>query len=180
MEQDSKAVENYINYVQDKINQIKDTSDLIEDLHILPQRLNYALANYIDVHLGLQAEYQRLIKEKKKLEKSFNMWWDEKFVETRDALRVTRSASSSLSVKEIESQLRVDNKKSYMEKTEEIEDLQEQTDFIKTLIDIWNKEDKILVTLSNNMRTEMISLSVEDRANRRPVSKKAKRRLVDD
>ncbi len=163
--------DNYLEYVQAAIQDINEYSDLVRDGQIIPARLHIVMAKYVRIAGALQMEFQRVKTQHKRYSEKFQMWQDEKIVFTRDELRSSRPASSSISMKEIETQVRVDNRKEYQKWREELLNLEEKLEFLKSLAKIWDKEDNLLVTLSHNMRSEMKSLSIIDRANAQPKSK---------
>jgi hypothetical protein len=158
---------NYIEYVEQQIRRLKETSRLIQDGHILPYKVNKALAEYEEVSLGLTAEYQRVKTINKVLNRKYQAWWDEKFLEARDSLNGDRVKSKFASKAEIESQTRHNNKREYFEWQDKLDESESKVRFILRLIDNWRKEDQILIQLSKNMTTEIRALYVQSDAGRK-------------
>jgi len=163
MEEDLTTLdEQYIEYVQQQLNNLKETERLIEEGHVLPYRVNRALAEYNRIHAMLIIEYQRVKTINNRLKKRHKMWWDEKFIEARDKLNSDRTSSKYASKGEIESQARVDNKVEHLEWEDKLDIAEAKTRLLIRLLDAWSRNERILTQLSNNMRSEMRALYVEE------------------
>lgn len=158
--------QDYIEFVQEKIKEMKSTARLIREGQVIPARLNTCLAQYTEVNLMLVAEYQNQKTEHKRLEELFQLWWDKKFIASRNLLNEDRAKTKFASKAEIDSQTRIDNEKEYVEKKRELSESESRVRFMLRLIDSWKSQKDILVNLSQNMRTEMKALYVEDWANK--------------
>jgi hypothetical protein len=174
---EDSRIENYLDFVQTNVQLLKDSANLIKEDTILPYRINACIAQYVEVALMLNSEYQRKKWEHKELTREYAKWWDKKFLMARDKLNSERTSSKFASQKEIESQTRVDNESEYEEWQEKLDACVAQSDFLIRQIDIWKKQDQLLITLSNNMRTEMRALSIDDRIDRR---EPPRRKLADE
>ena len=163
MEEDLTTLdEQYIEYVQQQLNNLKETEKLIEEGHVLPYRVNKALAEYQRIHDMLIIEYQRVKTINNRLKKRHKMWWDEKFLEARDKLNSDRTSSKFASKAEIESQARVDNKVEHLEWEDKLDIAEAKTRLLIRLLDSWSKNERILIQLSRNMQSEMKALYVDE------------------
>jgi len=154
--------------VNSQIEDFRKYSKLVDTMtnEVTPFEINSALACYTDVGVALNGEYQRKKIEHNKLLRLFEEWYDEKLVETRKRLQEeSTSKSIKASLKEIESELRYNNKEKYYELQEQITEAESSVSFVLRLIDQWKKHSDILINLSQNMRTELRSLSIENRVN---------------
>lgn len=161
---------NYQEYVNKHIEKYKKYQQLINknSNEISPMLINRALAQYNDVWDMLIGEYQKYKDELIDLEDEMNDWFDEKFVEVRhELINEIESKTVKLAVKEIETELKVRYSKTYRQYREAIKIVEKKKRFILRQIDKWKKFDGILNTLSNNLRSEMKALSLENRMNRK-------------
>jgi hypothetical protein len=159
-------MEDYIKFVEEQIKVYQKRSNLVVDGEVPFTEVNRVLAEYSQVNLALIAEYNRKKKEKHDIEFAYQKWWDRRFVETRNKMIAeTESKTIKISVKEIEAQVRYENEEKYEEWLNKKTSAEYQVRFMIRLLDNWKKIDTILVTLSNNARQEMKSLSIETRAS---------------
>lgn len=161
--------QDYVDYVETQLTVYKNATELIQDGNgeITPSEINKSLGEYSRVQVGLIAEYKRLQAQQQKMQNEFTLWWDEKFVEKRRELNPTSSpASKWLSKYEVESEVRVANKTEYLQRKEALDDMEARVSFLKGLLDAWKRHGDIIVSLSHNMRSELRSLSLEDRSNK--------------
>lgn len=178
-------IDDYISFVQETIQKYSDVGDLIRGDQVHPQELNRALALYFNANLSLNAEYQRAKAEQLDLELQFEEWWDTKFEEARDQILKEYEESRSIkpAVKEFESRARNANREAYTSWKRKLAAAENKTRFLLRLLDLFKKYDNILTTISQNMRSELRSLSLEDRMNKDPKENKVRahsgRRLVD-
>lgn len=173
--EEKTAEEKYVEYVLDFIEEYKRQTKLI-DRHdmILPSFLNRAIGEYGSHSATLTAEYARLAGYLSRTNRQYKQWWDKVFLSARTKLYNERTGTKTISVKEIESTARVDNESKYEEFNNAIEDTQLKLNFIGDLISFWKKQDNMLNNLSYNMRSELKSLSVQDRANGKTEQEKDK------
>lgn len=163
--EDNLQLEVYLEYVNIQISKMGEMCDLIKEGDITPQTINWALANYTPIGVGLNGEYQRIKDLSTDYQLEYKEWWDEIFLEARDKLNDGRATSKFASKSEIESQARLDNKDRYRKWQMKLSELENKVRFIIRQIDIWKKHDSILTNLSMNMRSEMKALSIEERVN---------------
>lgn len=161
----------YIDYVEDTIDKYSKISKLVNNNDISPQEINYALGSYLEVCLMLNAEYQRRKIEHLDLEQEYSIWYDEKFEEAKQSvLNEYKDTKIKPSLKEFEIRLRTMNSFEYISWQKKIQEAEAKMRFILRLMDDFSRFDRILTTLSHNMRSEMISLSVENRMNSDPTT----------
>jgi len=162
--------EEYLEYVQDTIKKFSKIGDLIQNDEISPIQLNRALAQYYDISLMLNAEYQRQKIEHAYLETEYQIWYDEHFELAKNMVREEYSESKSIkpSVKEYETTLRRHFKTEWRDWDLRMKQSEAKVQFLLRLRETLNKYDNILTAISYNMRSEMKSLSIEDRSNAHP------------
>jgi hypothetical protein len=146
----------FCKFVNDQVQKLKQYELLIHDHSISLQDINFALGSNLKVCLALNAYYQSLLSEMDVIEKSYQVWWDEKFVETSQRLNPDdKPAAKYRGVKEIESFIRFENKEEYIKKSSEIDKLRLKINFIKDLKEDWSKNQFSMKTLSSNIKSEM-------------------------
>lgn len=168
MVETSKLVENYIDYVQKTIQEFSEVGELIINNEISPLKLNNSLAKFYSISLALNAEYQRQKINHSILETEYQLWYDEKFIESKRKVisEYENSRSIKPSVKEFEIELRRSYRDEWRDWDLLLKESEAKTQFLLRLRETLNKYDNILTTISNNMRSEMRSLSIESRSNK--------------
>jgi hypothetical protein len=163
----TKLIEDYIKYVQKTLETFSDIGNLINNGEISPNLLNTALAKYYNTSLALNSEYQRQKINHSVLETEYQVWYDEKFLESKKLVITEYSESKSIkpSVKEYEITLRSTFKAEWLEWDLKLKESEAKTQFLLRLRESLNKYDSILTTIANNMRSEMRSLSIDQRSN---------------
>jgi hypothetical protein len=68
-------------------------------------------------------------------------------------------------VKEYEAEMKLRHETEYWDWQDKVTSSENKTSFILRLVEAWKAYDKILVTLSSNMRGEMYALSLDNRIN---------------
>lgn len=162
-----KIISDYIEYVQKTIEKFSKIGSLISDNNISSHLLNMALAQYYDISLVLNSEYQRQKIEHALLETDYQIWYDEKFSYAKEIVRAEYEDSKSIkpSVKEYEVTLRRTFKDEWRKWDLDIKESEARVQFLLRMRESLNKYDGILTTLSHNLRSEIKSLSIEDRSN---------------
>lgn len=176
----SEVIEEYIEYVQDQIENFQRNTSLIRDGHILPETLNRALGEYGSISAMLIAEYQRAKVKHYELESEFNDWWDTKVTEAREEILANIEGKKYPAYKEYELVAKRDNLAQYRKYQDSLYAAERRVSFMRRLIDTYKKQDQILVNLSLNMRSELKTLSLEDRMNANPKKRKARRSVKVD
>lgn len=160
----------YINYVNKQIKKFGKTAKLIENDSITPQALNRSLGEYLEINLGLLAEYQRAKLNEALLTDQYQQWYDKAFVNIKSQMNSDSDSNKTIkfALKEYETQLRHQYNKEYYEWASKIREAHMKVRFLLRIVDLYKKYDNILTTLSSNMRSEIRSLSIENRMNANP------------
>jgi len=158
----------YINYVNTQIEKFGRTAKLIENNSISPESLNRALGEYLEVNLALLAEYQRAKLNEASIADQYQQWYDKAFTNVKEQMNADSEKSIKFALKEYEIQLRHQYSKEYYEWSSRIKKSQMKVRFLLRIVDLYKKYDNILTTLSANMRSEIKSLSIENRMNANP------------
>lgn len=159
----------YIKFVEEQIAQWKSNIKLIRSgtIQVSPELLNKALGEYEEINLALIAEYERYKFQYEQEREKFNIWYDEIFESSRTSLNdPTLPAAKWASKSEIESHARVLNKNQFIEWKTQLNTMQAKVSFFRRLLDSWGRLDKILVTLSTNLRSQLGALSIQSRASK--------------
>ena len=159
---------NYIIFVENTMAEYKETMQLAKDDHLTPSRLNTALANYMVTGDKLLGMYAVAKAERLAVETNFEEWHDDKFMGVKQKVQAQLDKDGKTSkpaVKELETQVRVENKIEYyaLKRQTELAIFKER--YFLRLVERFNRYDHILVALSNNMRQEMRTLNLENRMN---------------
>jgi hypothetical protein len=173
-------IENYIQYVMKKTSEYEKNVTLVnENNEITPELLNRALAEYIPISFAIISEYQRAKSDKFIIERKYNDWYNFKFVEVRKKMieEIDNSKTIKIAVKEIEAQITVDYNKDYNEWQEKIAEADFRVSFLRRILDQMKKFDSILTNLSNNLRQEIRSFSLQDRINNDPTKNKIRQEI---
>jgi hypothetical protein len=154
----------YMTYVKYMLDKYRSYTELIHDNDITPSSVNSALANYSKVQLCLIAELKRKNAMLHYATQEYNNWYSNKYSETRKKLTSEiESKSVKLGQKEIEYEMRV----LFSEEMQKLEDkvffAEEGVSYLTKILTAWDNFSKMLTSLSNNMRTEMITLNIGDR-----------------
>lgn len=173
----SETVSNYIEFVEEQIDQFQRNTSLISDDHLTPRVINRALAEYGTNSAALISEYQRAKIEHYEIESEFQDWWDAKIVEAREDVLSNVEGKKWPAYKEYEVVAKQNNIEKYREYQDKVLVAERKVSFLQRLLDTWKKQDQILVTLAHNMRAEMKALSLDDRSNVEP---KRRRKLKED
>jgi hypothetical protein len=155
----------YADFVNKKIQYIKRYSDLIQAGQITPENLNHALASYSGINNWLVTEYEKESLKYDFTKCEFEAEWDVWFLASKDKLNSSRVSSKFASNNEIEAEARVSNRDEYLRWKKILIAQERSVSFYRRLLDNWKKQGDVLVTLSNNMRSEMKAIMVNDFAN---------------
>lgn len=163
----SQVIEDYVAYVQDKINEFKKSSELIDMVQnqVTPEKINRNLAVYTSVNGALNAEYQRKKAELSLIKRQYQRWFDEKYSHIKTQMYQGRPQSFKVSGSEIESELRFKFDPEYQEWQDKLLATELASDFILRLLDQWKTHSQIIIALSHNIRQELFSLSLDGRVN---------------
>ena len=170
----------YIEFVNDHVARYHQYTELVRDaIEITPEVINTALVNYGKVYDMLIAEYYRKKADLKEVQMNYEEWWDDKFCTVRrDINKYDVAGTKWLSKQEIESEVRNQNKEEYKKWQSQLFKAEQESNFLSRKLEQWKKLDNILINISFNMRSELKSLSLENRMNKRldnPIRKIVKR-----
>lgn len=164
-EENKKIIENYIKFVQENIERFSDIGHLTRLTEVPIDLIYKALAKYYDVSLMLNSEYQRVKIDHEMLKQEYEMWYAEKFeVAKSEVASECASSKTKPALKEFEMRLKVKFALEYASYQRRLTVAECECDFFIRLRETLLRYDQILVTLSANMRSEMKSLSIENRA----------------
>ena len=158
---------NYLEFVEEQIANFKKASALIDETRneVTPMMLNSSLAIYSRVSAMLNSEYQRHKWQVTQLKRAFDREWDQWFSTKKAQMYEDKPKSFKLAVSEIESEVRVEHAEEYKRLQDAVVEAEMACEFLVRLMDQWKAHAKILEILSNNMRQEISSLSIENRMN---------------
>ena len=163
MEEDTLSKE-YIEFVMTTIANYRKYSDrLTSDLsEVHPQDVQYILANYQSVKLGLLSEVGRRQSAYRQMKRQFNLWWNTCTSVARTELiaNITKGGKYP-AVKDYTLQAEENNKEEYARRQEELQNAEDKLEFMKSLRDDWGSFQYILQVLNSNMTSELRSLSVD-------------------
>lgn len=132
------TVEKYIIYVQEKIEKIKKAVESLNKIDAQVVDVRDVLANRFQVTMTLQMEYQRMKADYKSEKMKFDIWWADKYAEMRKELNPdSKPGSKWLSKSDIESEAIRQNKQEYINHRSSLEDIENQKEFLRSLIDAW-------------------------------------------
>ena len=122
-----------------KIKLVDKALDSLNKVDVQHIDIREVLRNRVGVTNILNIEYQRKRSEYKATKMNFDIWWAEKYSEQRKLLNPdSKPGNKWLSKSDIESEAIVKNRNEYFSKRSELEDIENQKDFLKQLIDSWN------------------------------------------
>jgi hypothetical protein len=165
-------VAKHMEFVTEFFNRYKETVKLIYDDQILHTEVNKALGLYEEIAISLNTAYQAVVREEESVKKQFRRWYDKKFEEAKreviqDYININRESKGAAvkpALKEFEVRIRTSNEEEYNYFEDIQEELHRKVRYIIRCINDFKKFDGLLVTLSQNLRQEMKSMSIEKRA----------------
>jgi hypothetical protein len=161
-------VEDYIVFVQENIAKFKDIGQLIRRDEVAIDRVFKAMANYYNICISLNQEYQRLKIEKVNFEIEYEAQYAEWFQEAKAALySANEEKKAKPALKEIEQQIIASHRFDYFIWKKRLAGAEAKCDFFIRLRETLNKYDGILTGLASSMRCELRALSIMDRAEDR-------------
>jgi hypothetical protein len=166
-----KIVERYVGFVEEILSKYRKLGELIDSENfVTPDRINYALAMWYQCFDGIEAEYQRAKIQHRALSLEFQAWEDQKFEEAKIDVISDYKESKNIkpSLKEFDTRMRKLNREEYLRKKMELEEMDSKVRFLLKQREKLSKYDATLTTMSYNSRSEMKSLSLEDRMNATP------------
>jgi hypothetical protein len=126
------------------------------------------MANYYNVCISLNQEYQRYKIEKVDLEIEYEAKYAEWFQEAKTSLySANEQKKAKPALKEIEQQIIATHRLDYFIWKKRLAGAEAKCDFFIRLRETLNKYDGILTGLAASMRSELRALGIEDRAENR-------------
>lgn len=164
----------------ERIEYINSIGNLIRDGEIPTETINEALANSFAIQRYLNGLSETMLAEDNDLKVDYNIWYAEvsKIAETK--LSEGMPLSKTISDTKIKNQVIIDNKSEYKEWQNRLNLSERRVSFYSSLKDAWKTYTKHITELSCNMRSELMCLRVEDRANRDLQKEKFIRHVKDE
>ena len=172
------SVDTYISYVNGIIRKYKKLRSVVNEAgEVSPLEVNSALAAYSEVFDGLIAEYQRTKAVHRNLDTQYTLWSDTAFQEAKVQVIAGYKELKSVkpSVKEFEVQMRVNHAEEWADWQTKLQDAEAKERFILRMLNHVSSFDKILTTLSSNMRAEMMTFTLDSRMAHDPERVTARR-----
>src|SRR5208282_1644811 len=133
--------------------------------------INKNLAEFTNIGIALNLEYQRAKSILVDLKRDFNEFWDSKYVEMRHKLNpLDLPGNKWSSQREIDAETKVANAIEFREWDTKVQEQEMKVSFLNSLREQWQDHAKIIITLSNNARQEMMYLPTESIRRERAVN----------
>lgn len=161
MENEDLRTDEYIVWVMTILDQYKTDVNMIHDKEIPPWEIQRLLGTFQTTLYGLIAEYQRNKRSIATYNRKFKTWWNTKVSDARRELLATLPAGKFPAQKEYAIIAEETNKIEYDEWQEKIQDAQDKTDFMKSMVESWNSFLNVVINLNKNMTAELRSLGVD-------------------
>lgn len=150
----------------ERIEYINNIGNLIRDGEIPPETLNEVLANSFAIQRYLNGLSETILAEDDDLKLDYSIWYAEVSKLAENKLSEGMPSSKTISDNKIKNQVIIDNTSEYKEWQNKLILSNRRVSFYSSLKDAWKTYTKHITELSQNMRTELITLRVEDRANK--------------
>ena len=150
-------MESYIQYVQETVEKFKKYANAIDHERgaVTPSLIMQFMANFGNVVIMLNAEYQRKKIDYAHEKIDFDQWFRERLIETKAVLTKDAPKSFKIAVSEIEAQVMVDNREEYLDRKKRLTTKEHEVSFLKSLLDQWQMVGQMYQAMANNMRQEM-------------------------
>ena len=161
-------IEDYVRFVSEELKKFQDIGNLVRRDEIAIDKVFKAMANFYNVCLALNSEYQRAKIEKIDLEIEYEAVYADWFLESKQYLYLQNDEKKAKpALKEIEQQIIASHKIEYFNWKRKLASIEAKCDFFLRIRETLNKYDGILTSLAQAMRSELRALSIEDRAESR-------------
>ncbi len=164
----------------ERIEYINNIGNLIRDGEIPPETLNEALANSFAIQRYLNGLSETILAEDDDLKLDYSIWYAEVSKLAENKLSEGMPSSKTISDNKIKNQVIIDNTSEYKEWQNKLILSNRRVSFYSSLKDAWKTYTKHITELSCNMRSELMTLRVEDRANRDLQKEKLIRHVKDE
>jgi len=157
--QDREAA--FLEYVQQKLAEIRKYSQLGKDGMLTFFDLNRALMEYQNTNLTLIAMHSIARNEFKRSEEEYEDWYADKYIQVRE-IENPKSVSPGkwASQKEIEYIVRTKFSEEFKQKKHELNMKEAQISFLRRLTESWGQQNFILSNLSKNLQSEVAGLGI--------------------
>jgi len=158
----------YIEFINEQVQRYKEYGlAALQSIELTIDDVNDKLLQYDTTTIMLIAEYNRKKAEQRQVEGDYQAWWDQKFIETKREMIADRPDKevSKIALKEYETQARYNNSLEYRDWQDRIFKVESEVSFLQRKLNSWEKVHDTLVTISYNIRSEMKSIGMVDRAN---------------
>lgn len=165
----------YIKFVVDTLKTYRTYADRLtsDDHEIFPQDVQYLMAVYQSAKLGLLSLSQTKFRSYRKLKRNFTSWWNTKISESRKELLANIPKGGKYpALKEYALQAEERYKEEYNKWQDDLQDAEDEYNFVEELRKDWSSFDKILTNLNYNMCSELRSLSMDREPRRQAREKK--------
>ena len=164
----------------ERIEYINNIGNLIRDGEIPPETLNEALANSFAIQRYLNGLSETILAEDDDLKLDYSIRYAEVSKLAENKLSEGMPSSKTISDNKIKNQVIIDNTSEYKEWQNKLILSNRRVSFYSSLKDAWKTYTKHITELSCNMRSELMTLRVEDRANRDLQKEKLIRHVKDE
>lgn len=164
----------------ERIEYINNIGNLIRNGEIPPETLNEALANSFAIQRYLNGLSETILAEDDDLKLDYSIWYAEVSKLAENKLSEGMPSSKTISDNKIKNQVIIDNTSEYKNWQNKLILSNRRVSFYSSLKDAWKTYTKHITELSCNMRTELMTLRVEDRANRDLQKEKLIRHVKDE
>lgn len=164
----------------ERIEYINNIGNLIRYGEIPPETLNEALANSFAIQRYLNGLSETILAEDDDLKLDYSIWYAEVSKLAENKLSEGMPSSKTISDNKIKNQVIIDNTSEYKEWQNKLILSNRRVSFYSSLKDAWKTYTKHITELSCNMRSELMTLRVEDRANRDLQKEKLIRHVKDE
>ena len=164
----------------ERIEYINNIGNLIRNGEIPPETLNEALANSFAIQRYLNGLSETILAEDDDLKLDYSIWYAEVSKLAENKLSEGVPSSKTISDNKIKNQVIIDNTSEYKDWQNKLILSNRRVSFYSSLKDAWKTYTKHITELSQNMRTELMTLRVEDRANRDLQKEKFIRHVKDE
>ena len=150
----------------ERIEWVNSIGNLIRGGEIPPETLNECLANSFTINRYLMTLAETMLKENDDLKLDFQIWYAEKSQLAEAELSKDAPSSKTISDTKIKNKVINDNSSEYKDWQNRLIISNRRVSYYENLKDAWKTYTKHITELSQNMRTELMTLRVEDRANK--------------
>ena len=164
----------------ERIEYVNNIGNLIRNGEIPHETLTEALANSFAIQRYLNGLSETILAEDNDLKVDYSIWYAEASKQAETKLSEGMPLSKTISDNKIKNQVIIDNKSEYKEWQNRLNLSERRVSFYSSLKDAWKTYTKHITELSCNMRTELMTLRVEDRANRDLQKEKLIRHVKDE